>query len=526
MSKEKKKEHKKHISLSKNLIIGTAILTPISKSNGGGGGGGEGGGSVSGGIFGGTVSMGYASLGFSSPTPTGSYSTSYSAYNGRTGQYADISMSINANETTFGVSRPSCPFLLTYDGNNFIHENDFLMGKPSTVFPNKKTGLKTYSKGIGGDTYLIQSEVKSNENGEIKMQIREIEPEESFIDRFEIHALDLAEGEQFITDGNLKDGYVFDSQKIKVSSQQSVYHYEAKQNTYKKVNSNYFSLKRPDKTKDLTLMTGDELLIRIPKEALDIEQDNFILVDSHYRDWSLGNQVPFSRLESFMISSQALGRQTVLAMTGVAVVATGLFTSNYVFDKDLLNKLTSIPYTYADTPHWGRGGGNRSLVVSVSDGISTTYLQTLFPRYVRASQEVVRIPREIVKNLKESFLTVRIKATKKHKVKTSFVFSGEAKAPRLKKLELIEAKRQSDSVDFSKKLQKKNSDFLQTLPGDVIDLTLQDTPKEEGKERRYVLKSNGFYTRLSKEGYRKIGKNWLSRLASEDRKLLKNLRLS
>ena len=79
-----------------------------------------------------------------------------------------------------GVEGTSTPFLLTWNGAKFEHENDFLFAKPNSAFSDYEQGLKSYQKGITGDIYLLKNNLVPHENGELKLQIRELEPEESF----------------------------------------------------------------------------------------------------------------------------------------------------------------------------------------------------------------------------------------------------------------------------------------------------------------------------------------------------------
>lgn len=419
--------------------------------------------------------------------------------------------------------QPSTPFLAVWNGEKYLHENDFLFGKPNTVFANYNVGLKSYRKGVGGDTYLLSEQIKSDTDGILKIQIRELEPEESYIDKFEIGALDLKENEHFVVDGNLEDGYVFDTLEAKVVAGE-MHHYHSKADVFTSVEGAYTSLV-PKEGQSITMQTGDELIIRVPKAQLDPSRDTFILVDSHYRDWSLGNQVPFSRLERFMIQSIALGRNSVTSIAGVVMLASIAFIGINKTDSDALAKLISVPNSYADYVV-GDPYSNRSLVIFGGDSFGQTYLQTLFPRYVQATQEVVRIPREVLAKLKDDFLTLRIKATKKHKVRAAFVFQGVASTPEVKTLSIQKVVNSKTDIDYTEQVKEKNNVFLHTIPGDVLDVVIQDIPKVVDVTRRYVLRANGFYTRMSNKTASKIGNNWLERLAPEDRDLLKELRLS
>lgn len=521
MSKMQKKFKSSLINKNKSLVlaVGTASLTPF-LTHAGGEGEGEGQG----------VSLGYGTFGFTADFARGINNPTREGW---------LSGGTYGGFTSFDSSTP---FLLTWNGEKYVHENDFLFGKPNTAFANYKLGLKNYQKGIGGDTYLLNNELKADENGELKLQIRELEPEESYIDKFELSALDLKESEHFLADGNLEASYIFDKEESKVLEGE-MHHYHSKQNTFVRAESAYKEL-TPKEGKSVFLQAEDELVIRISKDKLNTNKDTFILVDSHYRDWSLGNQVPFSSLERFSIQSLALGRSAVTSLAGVAVLASTLAFGVNSVNSNTLHRLIKVPYTYADTPssnpcpymgdyeeqivclnNNGGNNSNRSLIISAGDLQMQTYLQTLFPRYVQASQEVVRIPHKIIKDLKESFLVVRIKATKKHKVKAAFVFQGEVKQPQLIPLAITKAFHKSEEKDYVAQLKNKDNNFLHTIPGDVVELRVKDIPLQPNTTRRYVLKANGFYTRMSLKTHWKVGKDWLKRLAVEDRKLLRRLRL-
>ncbi len=412
----------------------------------------------------------------------------------------------------------STPFLAVWDGKKFVHENDFLFGKPQTAFANYDLGVKAYSKGIGGDTYLLSDTLRADQNGKLKMQIRELEPEESYIDKFSIEAIDLKPTEHFVVDGNLEDSYVFDTEEAR-SIDGEMHHYHAKKNISTTVSSSYTTLKS-QAGDSITLETEDVLVIKVPKTELSTMKDTFILVDSHFRDWTLGEQVPFSRLERFVIQSASLGKKGTTAIAGIAALVAMAFIGSDKNNGGFLEKLLSVPYTYADYVI------GKSLVITAGSTTDQTHLQTLFPRYVQAAQEVVRIPKEIIANLKEEFLTLRIRATKKHKVLAAFVFQGTPRKPGVSVLSIEKITNAISNKDYAEQLNDKNGTFLHTIPGDILDVVVKDAPKVVGMTRRYVLRANGFYTRMSAKTASKIGNDWLNRLNPEDRILLKNLRLS
>lgn len=421
----------------------------------------------------------------------------------------------------------STPFLRVWDGRKFVLENDFLFGKPNTCFINKEVGEGQYKSGaIGGDTYVLQTDPVGSD-GLLKMQIREIEPEESFIDRLSLLSIDLSPEEHLVANGSLKEFHIFDRDKSRTVSEREVYLSRAGTTTLDPVKLAYDSLGN-GRGRGLVLHTGDEMILRVPVAQVNHAEDLFILIDSHHRDWSLGGAVPFTKLEKLNMRVRSMTRSSFNFAAGMAVLVGGLLGF-------FTRESGPIPYTYADVPHdpGTPGGcvgpncwpGSRSLVVSVNDGQSSTYLETIFPRYAQASQEVVRIPRDFLSSLKGAFFTVSIRATKKHKVRAAFVFNSTPLEKVANPLRLASAFHRRLQVEIGDRLIKQDGRFTETIPGDVIDLAWRsDRPVAAGQTRRFILKADGFYTSLSESTKKLIGPDWYSRLERTDRKILRSFK--
>ena len=536
--KKKKTKNLKLVTAAAVTAAAGALPTAVKAS---GGDGGDGGSSTAT-----ALGQAIASRSMTAIGKIGSYSTNVSVATNK--GYANISVTTGNFGITASMDPSSCPFLLTWDGEEYQHDNDFLLAKPTSLFGSYELGVKAYQAGISGDTYLLKNNLVPDQDGNLKLQIRELEPEESYIDKFTLCAVDLQPTERLVVDGNLVDSYVFDTSQVRVP-EQNLSHFHKKLGSFTQETNAYSGLVASG-DKDITLQTGDELVVRVPRARLSDNQDYFLLVDSHYRDWTLGNQVPFSTLERFKIGSLALGKKLTTTTAALAVFLGVMQVPP--LDSEQLKKVLSLPYAYADTPHtpggnggysqgsyggggkyggaggkYGSGGADgKSLVVSAGDDIKQTYLQTLFPRYVQSSQEVVRIPKRVIKASRGDFLAVRIKATKKHKVRTALVFAGEPKDSNYQPLKTLSAKHSRTSNDYAASLESKTQTFMHTIPGDVVDLKIKDIPRRKGVTRLYVLKADGFYTKLSPKVRNHIGKNWLSRLDTKDRQLLSTLRLS
>lgn len=498
-------------------VTGIALSATTTEAGGAGGGGGGGPGNR------GSVSYNYAGSTFSFGT------NSYSSFSAaaRANGY-EVNGNTAHNPTTgetmsFNGRDASTPFLMVWNGSHYVHENDFLFGKPNTAFTNEAMGRAAYEAGIGGDTYVLSDTLRFSDDGKLRLQIRELEPEQSFIDRFALFAIDLAPHEHLVTDGNLSDSYVFDTRESKTVSGQTLHHYAARTGMVKVASTAYQQLGEEAVSVETMLQKNDELILKLPVKELTGQQDLFLLVDSYFRDWTLGNSVPLSYYDLFNLYAARAGR---LVVSGIAalVAYTGISWGG--------QSRVGTPVAIADVPHCAPGDrtcnpgtGSRSLVITAEIGGTSYYLQTIFPRFVRYTEEVVRVPRELLAQAADGFLTLRIRATKKHAVRAAFAFYADARSADLRPLAIENAVRPESKTNLAAQLAEKNLDFVHLTPGNVIDLVLADLPRSAGTIRKYVLKANGFYTRLPAKVEATYRKLIYPKLAAADQKLLRTLRM-
>jgi hypothetical protein len=488
----------------------------------------------------GTYSMSQANFNSSVTAAGGSItSSSYGSYshasfgNGSTASWSGS----GSGRSSSGRTGSSTPFLKTWNGVRFEHENDFLFGKPQTAFDDYASGIAAYQLGLGGDTYVLQNNVVA-EGDTIKMRIHEIEPEESYLDSLALAAVDLQTGEHLVADGNLRGLYVFDTNKTTTVSTADVQHVSQRGDMHPATLA-YSSLQSTTPGPETTLKTGDELVLKVPRASLTNQTDDlYILVDSHYRDWTLGAEVPFTNLEQFSIQLATLGRRVATTTAGVAVLAAGYVGISHTKLDEVVQKALVAQPAHADYQQGrehshgggqqgsgGYGYGNRSLLVFAQAGDQLTHLETIFPRYVQASQEVVKVPKEIINHLTDEYLILRIRATKKHIVRAAFAFLATARVPKAQPLTLTSAYHQREQRDYATDLSTKNNTFLRTEPADVVDLAFATpAPAPAGTTRRYLLTANGFYTKLSQATKKKLGTSWYHKLDRDDRRLLTRLK--
>jgi len=505
-------------------MVGLSFFVLAGEAGGGGGGSSENYGTVSDSVAR-ASNAANRSLGYSVSSTRSGNTTSYSV----SGWNGSDSISYSTEDES------STPFLTTWNGFRYEYENDFLFAKPQSAFSSYEKGIAAYQAGIGGDTYVLNNKLVV-ENGKLKFEIREIEPEESYIDTLSLSTVALKEGEHLVVDGNLKDFYAFDKAETETISNSRVDFIETTKGRAKSVTLAYDQLSNTSSEQGLTMAKDDELVVNIPNEKLETDKDIFILVDSHFRDWTLGeDSVPFSLLEKLSIQTSALGRR--VATTAAGLVALAGFTHYDETNSSVMERISKVPHIVSQTiksvtgvdiayaDHWGGGGGGyggRSLVVAAQIGDELIHLETIFPRFAQASQEVVKIPKELIAKLTDNELLVRIRATKKHIVHAAFAFATKARVPEVKTLELTSAYHHREQKDYSKVLSSKDGNFLRTEPADVVTLTF--TAPEQTANQKYLLTTNGFYTKMSADTKARLGNGWYHRLSTEDRRLLATFR--
>ncbi|MBI2108962.1 MAG: hypothetical protein HYT93_02145 [Parcubacteria group bacterium] len=181
----------------------------------------------------------------------------------------------------------STPFISTWNGKTFIFENDFLFGKPNTLFTNKKEGMQMYESGkITPDLYRIQNNVQLRD-GHFIAQIKEIEPEESFIDHLSLLRVVYPKNTELIVDSKFKDIHVFEENAIEKT--EGVNHQNIKTKNTSKAHAigNTQNIWKKMKDSDGLLLEPSES-IEITGQVEDKSREAYLLLRAHYRDWTAG----------------------------------------------------------------------------------------------------------------------------------------------------------------------------------------------------------------------------------------------
>lgn len=436
----------------------------------------------------------------------------------------------------------STPFLCTWDGERFVFENDFLFGKPASLFPSFEEGRRMYEGGnVTPDFYRIQNE-SVLKDGHFLAEIREIEPEESYIDYLSLLRVTYpARGELIV--GSKFDGmHAFDKDALRrsegIAEQRALFNGidaslslgPASLWSDAGEGSGYF-IEPADQ--------GIEIRARVKDPAADL----FLLLRAQYRDWTAG--VIYGSVPQHNISSLFEGGITPMRLLKGAVLIASISLLSFVGavqsifrpaqggnDAQTLARAFELPRAFADIPYsqssysssCGAGFSQKSLVIEYKEGDAYTAVDIVSPRYYKPSLYAVSIPKAAIG--KDGEIEVRIRATKRHKVHAAFLAAPREKLGyRVEKFAPTTVFHRREKKDYTAVVaQARSKDYLHTIPGDVIDVSFGVAPSTKSPEESeaYVLESGGIYTSASKETQLRAG-NWVEKLDPESQAILRSL---
>ncbi|MEK7178916.1 MAG: hypothetical protein AAB727_01530 [Patescibacteria group bacterium] len=438
-----------------------------------------------------------------------------------------------------GQGGGSTPFLCTWDGEKFTFENDFLYGKPISSFYDIKEGIRLYEdRAIVPDTYKIQNKIHIKNNRAL-FQIKEIEPEESFIDHISLSRVVHPRNTELIVDSSFKKFIVLENtalaEKEGIISQEIYFNGENFSDTLGDNARMHTQAGREDGY--FIDPTGDIVEIRGNIRAGD--NDTYLLIRSHFRDWTLGEIFDMARgRKSFSIreifsdmSPRSMVKGSALAFLILvlgAVTAIGTFFQRSPREYTLLQAKTlsgafDIPRALADVPA-PPGGGGHSLIVEGWNGASFQTIDVFSPRYYQPTLNAIAIPKNVVQD--NGDVHIRITSTKRHKIHyTSLIVPREESSYRTETFSVSKAFLQREKRDYATTLNEPYSgEYMHVIPGDIVDVEFPVIPTniDDNEQESYLLQAGGVYTDASEETQRLAG-DWVSNLDPEAKSFLQEL---
>ncbi len=421
----------------------------------------------------------------------------------------------------------STPFLATWDGVKFNLENDFLFGKPNTNRASTfDLAQKMYESNVNrGDKYIIQNTIKKRD-GKFIFQIKEIEPEVSYIDHFSISYFKHQKTKSPIVTSDHESILFFEKNRMAENQPKQQIIFNKKENISKEMQSRLVSIfnnQKYDRKMFLQEMQPNEI-IEIEATGLEESQDVYLILESKFRDWTLGellkekNRITsgfyFLNLKNFLDSPRQLIRSFSLILVFLlSYIGFGVNRNFEQKNESILSKAFDLQTVYADVPA-------KSLKISYLQDASYQHIDVIEPRYYQSSTQAIKIPKEAIKN---SSVSLRIYSTKKHHVTCAAVITAKNLEEAVtEKLKLVKAYHRRLGKDFTEILSKKNNEYMETWPGDIVDVEFEAPQEEIANELSLVLQADGFYSCPSKKITAENG-DWVSRLDKESLSFLKEL---
>lgn len=456
----------------------------------------------------------------------------------------DCSCSCSCGCGNDAASLYSTPFICTWDGSQYNFENDILFGKPNSLFLNKEQGFKDYEAGkVTGDLYKLNNKIVT-ESGKVKLQIKEIEPEESYIDYLSLARVTYPKDAELIVNSNFNGYTIFKKKELNEKAgiyKQSVFTHDKNDITTLVNGFSDDSGNEPHK-----MDAGESIVLK--GQVKDKNNPVYFIMGSLYRDWTLGEifehkdtseiyegikdlvkrEMPIR--SRFVLVKKVVSLSVTFGLLSVAGGLQGLFSLGGTHNSEEgVSKLAGafgVETAHADIPTSG-GVTSRSLVVEFLEGDTFKQVEVVQPRYYQRVFDSIRLPANVIQD--DGSITLRVRATKRHHVTSAFLVApSELVVGREQEYTLSKVVRKGEDVDNTSTPQTKFSGgYLHTLPADVIDIEFTPTMSNDSEntldsEYAYLLSAHGFYTPLCKES-REVAGDWVSKLDDDARSVLESL---
>ena len=398
----------------------------------------------------------------------------------------------------------STPYLfIQNEAGEYVAENDVMVGYPSTLKASKQVGEEQFDAGkLGFDTYLLPTHTRVSEAGEVSLQLRELEPEESYIKSLVLKRYAVPTGHEVLTNWDHQTAYTYSPELI------HKLRYSAQDTSGQECSEDL----QPEVAASVKLGVGSRVVVQ--SKIQPGTKTVHLRIRSVDRDWTPGE----STAENSIPSPVSLGRKMASAVTGVGVALSTLFIgggAGTADDSTELNAFSRLAKTYTVIPRALADTCN-SLIIRYYDPLLGSYKQVAVvqPRAHKANDVLVTLPKEAV--MFDGSINIEIYATKRHTLEAVSMFAGEVHE--LKPAEEATASMVTHRDHTGEEHALESNDELHLKPSERATLTFKLT-SAVGDSDRLAVVVRGFYTPLSLEAKTEVS-DWMSRLDETDRKMM------
>lgn len=385
-----------------------------------------------------------------------------------------------------------------FDGKKFQIENDFLCGKFSRYFQ-----WLSWSK-ISRPDLLKFYHAPKKRGGKLTFQLQENEAEESFINQLRFIRVAHSLNSEVIVDSGFEKFHVIE----RVSLENITFAQEVLINGAKDMSNRFSGRKKlfspygksPEGRESDSLILNKNDLLEFVFSGLKPGAEPILIVKSTFRDWNLGEvgetkkTMPFTE---FFYSPVAL-------KLGLLFMAALYF----VFGRKAFGNWPAfLPVVF--------GVQSKSIIFSYQNE-SGNFIQAAInkPRAWNFSSEAIALPKEAV--MEDGTMHIKAEFTKRHKLAFAGILQNEVNLPYRDEELYISSAKSSRLGDVTELLSGENDKSLHLIPGDTVDIELEDPKISLGSDEKetYLMQSFGVYTPLSSK-YKKLAGDWLKKIPAE-----------
>ncbi|OGD24753.1 hypothetical protein A2819_00760 [Candidatus Azambacteria bacterium RIFCSPHIGHO2_01_FULL_40_24] len=384
----------------------------------------------------------------------------------------------------------SCPFVAYFDGKKFQIENDFLCGKFSRYF-----------RSITSQPDLLKFyHAPKKRDGKLAFQLQENEAEESFINQLRFIRVAHPKNSEVIVDSGFEKFHVIEWASLqKITSAKEVLVNGAK-DASNRFNDKKKFFEKGFESNSLILNKNDRLEFAFSN--LKNDSNPVLIVKSTFRDFMMGEVGEMKKIASFasFIYSPAVLRLGLLFITAIYFVFGRKTFGDWPAFLPVIfgTEVKSIRFSYRDEM-----GNFKQAAINK-------------PRAWNFSSEAIALPKEAV--MEDGSMCIKAEFTKRHKLAFAGVLQSDFNLPYRDEELFVKSANSSRLGDVSELISGKNKKSLHLIPGDTVDIELEDPIISLNKDEKetYLMQSFGVYTPLSSK-YKKIAGDWFKKIPAEVR---------
>lgn len=388
----------------------------------------------------------------------------------------------------------ACPFVAYFDGKKFQIENDFLCGKFSRYFQ------WFFLSKISKPDLLKFYHAPKKRDGKLTFQLQENEAEESFISRLKFIRVAHPKNSEVVVDSGFEKFYVIERAMLENITPAKEVLVNGIKDTFGRFNDQKKFFTNGFEFDSLILNKNDRM--KFIFSGLKRDAEPILIVKSTFRDFLMGE---VGEAKKIMPLASVFYSPTVLRV-GLLFMAALYF----VFGRKTFGNWPAfLPIVF--------GVQAKSIIFSYQDKTGNFVKAAVNkPRAWNFSSEAIALPKEAI--MEDGTMRVEAEFTRRHKLAFAGVLQDEISLPYRSEELYVKSAKSSRLGDVTEIISEKNNKSLHLIPGDSVDIEIED-PKislNKSEKETYLMQSFGVYTPLSSK-YKKIAGDWLKKIPAEVR---------